>query len=680
MSVTQAKDIRNVAVVGHGASGKTSLLEAMLFKAGATARMGSVDEGSSVADYEPEEHEKKFTISAKLLPCQWQGRAINAVDTPGYPDFISHAIGALNVVETAILTVSATAGIQVNTRKLWSLSKDRGLARLIAVTKMDGENIEFNRILESIKGELGTECLPLNLPVGSGHDLKGVVSLLDPPKEMPKGVLGDTKTLRDALIEAVVEVDDELMQRYLEGKEVNAQEVQDCLTKAIAQGKVVPVLFVSSKKLVGIEELLKIVVDFIPNPLGVTRRGVDLEKNEEVTVKWQEEAPFSAQVFKCITDPFVGKLVFFRVFSGVLDGDLSFYNTHTKKNEKAGQLLKVFGKEQHVIPRAVAGDIVAIAKIETIGISDTLCSPKKHIKFQPITFPTPMVSLAVVPKNQGAEQKISVSLAKLAEEDPTFKVSRDSQTGELVVTGISNLHLDIMLHRLKRRFDVEVNAHEPKIPYKETVTIKANAQYKHKKQSGGRGQYGEVYIKLEPLHRGQGFEFANQIVGGKIPGQYIPAVEKGIRETLARGVLAGYPVVDVKVALYDGSFHTVDSSEAAFKLAASKAFQKAFMEAKPVLLEPIVNIEITFPSEFMGEISGNLTGRRGRIIGMDTIGKMQVIKASVPMAEVTRYETELKSITGGQGSYSMELSHYDVVPSHAAQNIIAQGKKKEEEE
>ncbi|MFN3467081.1 MAG: elongation factor G, partial [Candidatus Brocadiales bacterium] len=496
----------------------------------------------------------------------------------------------------------------------------------------------------------------------------------------PKGVLGDPKALHESLIEAVVEVDDGLMQKYLEGKEVSTQEVQGCLSRAIAQGKIVPILFVSSKKLIGIEELLNVLVDFTPNPLGVTRKGVDLEKNEETTVKGQEDAPFSAQVFKCITDPIVGKLVFFRVFSGVLDGDLSFYNTHTKKSEKAGQLLKVFGKEQRVIPRAVVGDIVAIAKIETIGISDTLCSPRKHIKFLPITFPTPMVSLAVAPKNQGAEQKISVSLAKLAEEDPTFKVTRDSQTGELVVTGTSNLHLDIMLHRLKRRFDVEVNTHEPKIPYKETVTGKADAQYKHKKQTGGRGQYGEVYIKLEPLARGQGFEFSNEIVGGKIPGQYIPAVEKGIRETLARGVLAGYPVVDVRVTLYDGSFHTVDSSEAAFKMAASKAFQKAFMEARPVLLEPVVNIEITFPSEFMGEISGNLTSRRGRIIGMDTIGKMQVIKASVPMAEVTRYETELKSMTGGQGSYSMEFSHYDVMPSHIAQNVIAQGKKKEEEE
>lgn len=680
MAVTQASDIRNMAVIGHGASGKTSLLEAILFKTGTTSRMGSVDEGTSIADYEQEERERKFTISSKLLPCQWQGKTINAVDTPGYPDFISHTICALNVVETAILTVSATSGIQVNTRKVWSLSKDRGLARLVVVTKVDGENVEFDRLLESIQEELGPECLPMNLPIGCGQKFSGVMSLLELPKEIPQEILGDPKAFHESLIEAAVEVDDELMQRYLEGQAINAQELQSCLAKAVAQGKVVPILFVSSKKLMGIEELLKVVIDFTPSPLVATRKGIDLEKDEEIIVKGQEDAPFSALVFKCITDPFVGKLVFFRVFSGVLDGDLAFYNAHTKKNEKAGQLLKVFGREQQPISRAVAGDIVAMTKVEALGISDTLCNTKRHIKFQPITFPTPMVSLAVEPKNQGAEQKLSGSLAKLSEEDPTFRVTRDSQTGELVVTGTSTLHLDVMLNRLKRRFDVEVNTHEPKIPYKETVTAKSDAQYKHKKQSGGRGQYGEVYVKLEPASRGKGFEFKNEIVGGRIPGQYIPAVEKGIRETLARGVLAGYPVVDVKVTLYDGSYHTVDSSEAAFKLAASKAFQKAFMEAKPVLLEPIVNVEITIPSEFMGEISGNLTSRRGRIVGMDTIGKMQVIKATVPMAEVTRYETELKSITGGQGSYSMEFSHYDVVPSHIAQNIIAQGKKKEEEE
>ncbi|HHT9118324.1 MAG TPA: elongation factor G [Candidatus Hypogeohydataceae bacterium YC38] len=680
MALYQSKDIRNVALLGHGASGKTTLIEAMLFKSGAIPRMGSVEEGNSVADFEPEEKERKFTVNAKPLPIQWQSRMINAIDTPGYPDFISQAICALSAVETGVLAISATGGIQVNTRKFWSMAEEKGLARIIVITRLDGENIDFPKLLESIQEAFGHECIPLNLPIGCGQGLKGVLSTLELPGDIPKGVIGDPGSTHEALVERVIEVDDEVIQRYLEGKEVGLEEIKKCLSKAVAQGHLIPILCTSSKKLVGVEELLNFAADFAPSPLVALRKGLDIEKGEAVEVKALEDAPFSAQVFKCITDPFVGKLTFFRVFSGVLDGDLGFYNSHTKKNERAGQIFKVFGKDQQVAQRAVAGDIIAMSKVEAVNISDTLCSPKRPLRFDPISFPSPMVSLAVEPKSQGAEQKLSGALAKLAEEDPTFRVTRDSQTGELVVTGISNLHLYIMLNRLKRRFDVEVNTREPKIPYKETVTAKSDAQYKHKKQTGGRGQYGEVYIRMEPLPRGQGFEFLDDVVGGRIPGQYIPAVEKGIRETLTRGILAGYPIVDVRVALYDGSFHTVDSSEAAFKLAASKAFQKAFMEAKPVLLEPIVNIEITIPPEFMGEVSGNLTSRRGRIIGMDSLGHLQVIKASIPMAEVTRYETELKSMTGGQGSYTVEFSHYDVVPAHIAQTIIAQGKKEEKEE
>lgn len=681
MAPYQTKDIRNVALTGHGASGKTSLVEAMLFRSGVTTRMGSVDEGTSIADYEPEEKERKFTIDAALLPCKWNNKAINVIDTPGYPDFISQTIGCLSAVETAALVVSATGGIQVNTRKFWSLAVDRGLARIIVISKLDGENIEFTELLNSIKENFGQDCIPLNLPVGCGNDFKGLVNVLELSKDVPAGVLGDPQATRDALVEKVVEVDDDIMQKYLEGKDVSADELKSCMARAIAGGHLVPILCTSSRKTVGVDELLNTLADFAPDPQsGVTRRAKDMEKDEEVTIEADEKSPFSAQVFKCITDPFVGKLAFFRVFSGTLEGDLSFYNSNVKKNEKAGQLLKVLGKEQKPMDKAIAGDIVAVAKVENINVSDTLCSPKKRLSFTPIAFPTPMVSLAIEPKSKGAEQKLSGALTKLTEEDPTFKVTRDAQTGEMVVTGASALHLDIMLGRLKRRFDVEVTTHEPKIPYKETITGNADTNYKHKKQTGGRGQYGEVYIKLEPLPRGGGFEFVNKIVGGRIPGQYIPAVEKGLRETLTKGILAGYTIVDVRVTLYDGSFHTVDSSEAAFKIAASKAFRKGFEQAKPVLLEPVVNVEVTIPSEFMGEISGNLTSRRGRIIGMDSLGQMQVIKASIPMAEVARYETELKSMTGGQGSYTMEFSHYDVVPIHIAQPIIAKGKKVEEEE
>ncbi len=681
MAPYQTKDIRNIAFTGHGASGKTSLVEAMLFRSGVTNRMGSVDEGTSIADYEPEEKERKFTIDAALLPCKWQNKAINIIDTPGYPDFISQTIGALSAVETAILVVSATGGIQVNTRKFWSLAADRGLARIIVISKLDGENVEFAKLLDSIKENFGQDCIPLNLPIGCGHDLKGLVNVLELPKDLPSGVVGDPQAAHEALVEKVVEADDEVMNKYLEGEEVTAEELKDCMIKAVVGGHLVPVLCTSSRKVIGVDELLNTLTDFAPDPSsGVARRAMDMEKNEEVPIEADEKTPFSAQVFKCITDPFVGKLAFFRVFSGVLDGDLSFYNSNVKKSEKAGQIFKVLGKEQQPVDKAIAGDIVAVAKVENIGISDTLCSSKKPFSFAPIAFPTPMVSLAIEPKSKGAEQKLSGSLTKLTEEDPTFKITRDIQTNEMVVTGTSTLHLDIMLNRLKRRFDVEVTTHEPKIPYKETITANVDTNYKHKKQTGGRGQYGEVYIKLEPTPRSEGFEFVNKVVGGRIPGQYIPAVEKGLKETLGKGILAGYPIVDVRVTLYDGSYHTVDSSEAAFKMAASKAFRQGFNEARPVLLEPVVTIEVTIPGDFMGEISGNLTSRRGRIIGMDTIGQMQVIKASIPMAEVAKYETELKSMTGGQGSYTMEFSHYDPVPTHIAQPIISKGKKVEEEE
>ncbi|MCP4365337.1 MAG: elongation factor G, partial [Planctomycetes bacterium] len=535
--------------------------------------------------------------------------------------------------------------------------------------------------LDSITENFGQNCLPLNLPVGTGNGFKGVVSVLEPPGDVPADVIGDVQASREALVEKAVEADDEVMNKYLEGADVSPEELKGCVAKAVAGGHLVPILFTSYRKTLGIDELLDAIADFAPSPQsGVERRARDIQKDEEILVEADEKAPFSAQVFKCVTDPFVGKLVFFRVFSGALGGDLSFYNSNAEKNEKAGHVFKVLGKEQKAVDKVIAGDIGAMAKVEEINISDTMCSPKRQLSFAPIVFPTPMVSLAVEPKSKGAEQKLSGSLTKLTEEDPTFKISRDRQTHEMVITGTSALHLDTILHRLKKRFDVDVATHEPKIPYKETITAKADAQYKHKKQSGGRGQYGEVHIKIEPRARGEGFEFVNKIVGGRIPGQYIPAVEKGLRETLDKGILAGYPVVDVRVTLYDGSFHTVDSSEAAFKVAASKAFRKGFDQARPVLIEPVVHIEVTIPGEFMGEISGNLTSRRGRIIGMDTVGQMQVIKASIPMSEVVRYETELKSMTGGQGSYTMEFSHYDPLPTHLAQPIIAQGKKVEEEE
>ncbi|MCP4268194.1 MAG: elongation factor G, partial [Candidatus Brocadiaceae bacterium] len=576
MGQYETKDIRNVAFVGHGASGKTSLVEGILFKAGATKRLGSVDDGTSVSDFDPEEKERKTTIDSSVLHCNWRDREINVIDTPGYPDFIGSSIGALSAVETAIIVVAATSGIQVNTQKMWDLASESGLARLVVITKMDGENIDFPALLESIQNAFGPECLPLMLPVGHGSAFKGSVDILNLPEEVPDNVIGDVDGSREKLVEGIVSVCDEQLEMYLDGKEIKLETLQGCFGSAIAAGSIVPVLCCDNKGGLGVESVVEVIVKYAPSPeKGSTCKcssGEEDKLSEEKEVEVSTCAPFSAQVFKSITDPFVGKLSFFRIYSGILEGHPEIYNTRSKKNEKIGHMFKTFGKEQQEIGRAIPGDIVTISKVDDMHVSDTLCDPDAIVKFDDIKFPNPMASLAIEPKSRGAEQKISETLNRLVSEDSTFKVSRDAQTHELVITGMSNLHLDVILSRLKNRYEIEVEARQPKIPYKETITTKASSQYKHKKQTGGKGQYGEVYIRIEPLERGGGFEFVREIVGGSIPSQYIPAVEKGLRETIAKGVISNNPIVDVKVVLYDGSFHNVDSSEAAFKIAASKAF------------------------------------------------------------------------------------------------------------
>jgi len=680
MGQYETKDIRNVAFVGHGTSGKTSLVEGILFKAGATKRLGCVDEGTSVSDFDPEEKERKTTIDSSVLHCNWQDKEINVIDTPGYPDFIGGAIGALNAVETAVVVISATSGIQVNTQKMWDIASEAGLARVVVITKMDGDNIDYPALLDSIQNAFGEECMPLMLPVGHGSEFKGVVDVFNLPDEVPGEVIGDVDSCREKLVEGIVSVCDTQLEKYLEGQEISDETLQGCFNTAIAAGSIVPVLCCENKNGLGVESVVDVIAKFTPSPekgLSCKCMSVDGDKvsEEEEDVEVSKDAPFSAQVFKSITDPFVGKLSFFRIHSGTLDGHPEIYNSRSKKNEKIGHMFRAFGKEQEEIKSAIPGDIVTVSKIDDISVSDTLCDPNMKVMFKDIKFPNPMASLAIEPKSRGAEQKISETLNRLVAEDSTFKVSRDVQTHELVVAGMSNLHLEVILSRLKSRYEIDVDSRQPKIPHKETITTKASAQYKHKKQTGGKGQYGEVYLRIEPLERGAGFEFTTKIVGGAIPSQYIPAVEKGLRETIAKGILSNNPVVDVKVELYDGTFHNVDSSEAAFKIAASKAFHLAFDDAKPVLLEPVVNIEVTIPSEFMGEITGNLSSRRGRVQGMDTFGDLQVVQASIPMDEVKNYETELKSMTGGRGSYTMELSHYDVVPSHLVPAIIAEAKK-----
>lgn len=682
--------IRNIAFIGHGDAGKTSIVEAMLHKAGATSRLGDVSEGSAVCDYEPDEKERKNSIDCGIVYCTWKVTQLNIIDTPGYPDFIGEAISGLNAVDGAFLAINASSGIMVNTRKIWEQAVKINIPRAIIITKLDMENIKLDELLAAVRESFGDRCLLATLPVSdsgitTGAGMQKVISLTE---EKPADK--EAAAYYEKLLEAVVEIDDNLMNKYLDGKEITPAEFQAALKASILQAKVIPVLCTSYRKQLGVDELLDFVIKFMPSPADMPPRPALDASNApisgtasglaEVKVAPTEGGPLTAYAFKIVSDPFVGKISYLRIYSGVISADSSVYNVRAKKSERYGKMFKIFGKEQRPIDKTGCGDIIMIPKLEEAQICDTLGLQNNPVRFPEIKFPTPMVSLSVEPKSKGDEQRLSLALSKMVASDPAFKVTRDHQTNELVITGMSNLHLDIVMGRLKRKFDVQINTKQPKIPYKETVSQPAEGHHKHKKQTGGRGQYGEVYLKIEPLPRGTGFEFANELFGGSVPSQYVPAVEKGVKEVLERGVIAGYPVVDVKVIIFDGSYHEVDSSEASFKIAASKAFKTGVMAAKPSLLEPIVNIEVTVPSKYMGDITGDLNSRRGRITGMDTIAGQQIIKATVPLGEIASYSTELRSITAGEGHYAIDFSHYDIVPFKTQEAIIAKNKPKEEKE
>ena len=576
-----------------------------------------------------------------------------------------------------MVVIAATSGIQVNTQKMWDLASDAGLARVVVITKMDGDNIDYPALLDSIQNAFGEECMPLMLPVGHGSGFKGVVDIFNQPDEVPDEVIGDVDDCREKLVEGIVSVCDTQLEKYLEGQEISDETLQGCFSTAIAAGSIVPVLCCENKKGLGVEDVVDVIAKFTPSPekgLSCKCASVDGDKvsEDEKDVKVSKDAPFSAQVFKSITDPFVGKLSFFRIYSGTLEGHPENYNARSKKNEKIGHMFRTFGKEQQEIKSAIPGDIVTISKIDDISVSDTLCDPHTTVKFKDIKFPNPMASLAIEPKSRGAEQKISETLNRLVAEDSTFRVSRDVQTHELVVTGMSNLHLDVILSRLKSRYGIEVESRQPKIPHQETITTKASAQYKHKKQTGGKGQYGEVYLRIEPLERGGGFEFVNKIVGGAIPHQLIPAVEKGVLQVLDTGAIAGFPLQDIRVTVYDGKFHAVDSKEIAFVQAGKKAFIEAVKKAKPVMLEPIVNVNISAPNESVGSINGDISSMRGIINGTSVLANGKVeIAAQVPLKEISEYQSRLKSITEGEGSFTMAFDHYAPMPAIDQKEMVA---------
>jgi len=679
MPASKAENIRNIVLLGHGGSGKTTLGEAMLFKAKVTSRLGSVDDGTSHLDYSDIEKDRKHTIDPSMAFFDHAGTTINIIDAPGYPDFIGGAISASGGADIAVIVLSAHAGIEVNSRRMFKLAQANNMPIAIIINKIDDENVNLEALLTQIGETFGSACKPMNLPTGENTAIIGCFANKEGSSD-----LGDVADARTELIDNIVEADEELMEAYLGDEELTAVQLSNAMSKAMIAGTVIPILFTAAKSDIGVTEAMDVIAKYFPSPANCPARPImngEGEEAAELEVSTDPEKPMIAQAFKITTDPFVGKLAWVRILQGTVTPDTHFYLADAKKHAKVGHLYKILGKEGKDIKSAVAGDIIALAKIEDITPGGVLHGDHLDMYGSVPACPTPMFSLAVTPKKRGDEQKISEALSKLSQEDPTFVYAHDTQTHETVISGIGDLHLRILLTKMKERFDVEVETKPPKIPYKETITGKAEGHHRHKKQTGGSGQFGEVYLRVEPMERGEGFEFVNALFGESIPRQYLPAIEKGVRDVLTHGAVAGYPMQDIRVSVYDGKHHPVDSKEIAFRSAGKWAFINAVKKAKPAILEPVVDMEITVPADFMGDIASDLSGRRGRIIGQDMLpGNQVVVKAQAPLSEVMQYNSQLRSVTGGQGSYTMELSHYDPVPGNVQQQLVAALEKEREEE
>ncbi|MBW1698247.1 MAG: elongation factor G [Deltaproteobacteria bacterium] len=679
--------LRNIALVGHGNSGKTSLTEAILYDAGVLNRMGTVEQGNTAMDFEPEEVKRQVSISSAFHQFERAGHVVQITDTPGDQNFFAETKMSMLAADSVVTVIDALDGIKFQTEQAWEFAKEFNLPAIIFINKLDRERANFDSTFSEVAGLFTPKPIKLQIPIGSEASFKGVVDLISMKAytyddsgrasvgEIPADMEALVESEREALIENVAEADDALIEKYLEGEELSDDDIKTALRKGTLSRSFAPVVCGSATKNIGIDLLMDYIISILPTPLDRGAKiGFDPEGNE-VECQPDSNAPFSAFVFKTITDPYAGRLTIFRIVSGRLSGDGSFYNVNKESRERYTQLLQLAGKDQKPISEAGPGAIAAVAKLKETTTGDTICDENTRVRFPtPEPMPT-LISFAVEPKSRGDEEKIFGALSRLLEEDVALKLERNSETKQILLSGMGQVHIEATVEKLKRKFNVEVNLTVPKIPYRETIKGKARVQGKHKKQTGGHGQYGDCWIQLEPLPRGRGFEFVDAIVGGVIPKQYIPAVEKGIVEAAQQGVLAGFPCVDFKVTLYDGSYHAVDSSELAFKIAGSLAFKKAAREASPVLLEPIMNVAIIVPDEFMGDVMGDLNSRRGRVLGMESKGKHQVIKAQVPMAEFLTYAPDLNSMTGGRGTFTQEFSHYDEVPAQIAQKIIEQANK-----
>lgn len=699
MTKIDVDKVRTFAVVGHGDSGKTSLTEALLYDSNMITRLGKIEQGNTVADYDPKETKRGITINSSLAYLNWKNSTFNIIDTPGYLDFIIDTKTSLRVVDTALIVVCGVSGVEVQTEKVWDYTEEFALPKVFFINKIDRERADFERTSQMIKDYFGQNAVPVQLPIGSEESFEGVVDLLKmkayyfttdsegksqmEEKDIPDDIKEKASDLRQKMIEAVAENNDEVLMKYLEGEELTQEEILTCLRGGIIDRKVFPVLCGSATKNIGIELLLDFIKDYFPSPVDLPEIEVkDLKEQKEIKIKRSlQDSPFSALVFKTVADPYVGNLTYFRVFSGELNSDSTVYNSTHDIENKVAKIYRMQGKEQTAVAKVTPGGIGAIAKLKKTNTGDTLCDKEHPIEFTKVGYPEPIMKLAITPKSKGDEDKLSIAINRIVEEEPTIQVYRDEDTGETIIAGMGESHLDVVIETMETKFGVEIEKSTPKVGYKETIRNKVQAEGKYKKQSGGRGQYGHCFVEFEPQERGNGFEFVDKIVGGVIPKQYRPAVEKGIVEAMKKGVVAGYPTVDIKAILYDGSYHTVDSSEMAFKVAGSMAFKKGAAEANPVLLEPIYTLTVTIPKDYMGDIIGDLNSKRGKIMGMDEDEKgKQLIKAQVPQAEIFRYSIDLRSITQGRGTYTMKFSHYEEVPSQIAQDIIEQAKRESEEE
>jgi elongation factor G len=680
MSPVEPGKIRNVAVVGHRGTGKTSLVEALLFQAGATNRLGVVEQGTTISDWDEDEQQREMSISASLCHLEWQGRKINLIDTPGEPSFQGDAIAALHVVEGALVVVSGVMGVEVQTARNWQRADELGLSRVVFVNMLDRERADFFRTLEQLRTQLGPQCVAVHMPIGAEHELTGIVDLLHmtaysspdggreaQPGEIPAELADQVAEYREKLLDSVVETDESLMERYLDGQELGADEVAAALKTAVTRGELFPVACGVATKNLGTTAVLDLLVEGVPSPA---------KKGPPVMIDGASTAAF---VFKTVADPFAGRINVFRVLTGTLGSDSNLANPRTHGKERVGQLLTLQGKDHESAQEFGEGDLGAVSKLKDVMTGDLLLDADREVELPSLDFPEPVMSFAITPKAKGDEEKVAQSLRRLSEEDPTLVLRRDPQTGEQLLSGMTQMHVEVAVDRLKRRYGVEVDLKQPRVPYLETIRKEARGHGRYKKQTGGRGQFGDCHIMLEPIEGHTGYEFVDKIVGGVIPQGFRPAVDKGIQEAMQKGELAGAPVQGVRVQLVDGSYHSVDSSEMAFKIAGSMAFKHAYEQADPVLLEPIMEVDVTVPDDTVGSVNGDLNSRRGRLQGMEPGSGMTQIKAEVPMAEMLTYAQALTSMTGGRGDYHMQFLRYDEVPSHVAQKLIDETKKEREE-